>query len=107
MIFAASQHGSKTFAQRDGISLGKDGMVAPHGGSERQRRGRRKRFPDGDEIVASVEDAAVVGANGLRTVGGIVLAATGAFEMRQHDEAEFSRGTQALDVGRQTSDIPR
>ena len=36
------------------------------------------------EIVAGVENAGVFGADGLRTVRGIVFAAAGAFEMRQH-----------------------
>ena len=45
-IFAAGQHGSEAFAERDRRGFGKDGIVAPHGGSERQQRCRRERFLD-------------------------------------------------------------
>ena len=36
------------------------------------------------QIVAGVENAGVLGANGLRAIRGIVFAAAGAFEMSQH-----------------------
>ena len=44
------------------------------------------------EIVAGVEDAAIFGANGLRTVGGIMLAATGAFEVSEARHGESLSG---------------
>ena len=92
-IFAAGQHGSKTFAERDGRGFGKDGVVTPHGGSERQQRCGRETLLDVGEIVAGVEDAAIFGANSLRTVGGIMLAAAGAFEVSEARHGkEFIRG---------------
>src|SRR5207244_7347380 len=44
----------------------------------------------GSKIVTGVEDASVFGTDGLRAVGGIVFAATSAFEMSQHADAECS-----------------
>ena len=83
-IFAAGQHGGEAFAERDGIGVGKDGVVAPHGGrASGEMRGREGALDVG-EIVAGVEDSGVFGADGLRAVGGIVLTAAGAFEVRQH-----------------------
>src|SRR5271154_1636524 len=69
-ILAAGEHGSKTFAERDGIGFGEDGVVAPHGGSASGEVGGGKISLDGREIVAGVENALVVGADGLRARGG-------------------------------------
>ena len=91
-IFAAEQHGSEAFAERDGIGVGKDGVIAPHGGrASGEARGREGALDRG-EIVARVEDAGIFGTDRLRTVGGIVFAAAGAFEVSQHADAEFSIG---------------
>ena len=84
-ILAAGKHRSETFAERDGIGFGEDGVVTPHGRGPQGEAGRRERALDGGEIVTSVEDAGVLGTDGLWAVSGIVLAAAGAFEMRQHD----------------------
>ena len=78
-IFAAGKHGSEAFAESDGRGFGKDGVVTPHGGSERQQRRGGEAFLDAGEIVTGVEDASVFGANGLGTVGGEMFAAAGAF----------------------------
>ncbi|MGA7402090.1 MAG: hypothetical protein WBW38_18890, partial [Candidatus Sulfotelmatobacter sp.] len=53
----------------------------PHGGSERQQGGGRESFLDGGKIVAGVEYAAIFRANGLRSIGGVMLVTTGAFEV--------------------------
>ena len=61
-------------------------------GARPARRADEKRTLDRREIVAGVENAGVFGANGLRAIRGIVFAATGAFEVSQHADAEFSIG---------------
>lgn len=88
-ILAAAKQGRETLTERDGRSLGKDGIVTPHGGSKREQRGGRESFLDGGKIVAGVEDSGVLGANGLGAVGGVMLVTTGAFEMswRRHGES--------------------
>ena len=65
-IFAAGQHGREAFAERDGIGVGKDGVVAPHGGRASGEARRGERALDRGQIVAGVEDAAIFRADGLR-----------------------------------------
>ena len=59
-------------------------------GARPASRAEEKAALDRWQIVASVKNAAVFGAYGLRAVGEIVFAAASAFEVRQHGDAEFS-----------------
>ena len=67
---AAGEHGSETFAERDGIGFGKDGVVAPHGGGASGEVRGGKISLDRGEIVAGIENASVFGTDGLGTSGG-------------------------------------
>ncbi len=82
-ILTAGEHRSESFAERNRIGLGKNGVVAPHGGRAPSEAGGRKAALDRGEIVARVENASIFGANRLRPVRGIVLGAAGTFEVRQ------------------------
>ena len=94
--FAAGEHGREAFAERDGIGVGENGIIAPHGGSASGEARRREASLDGGEIVARVEDAGIFRADGLGAVCGIMFAAAGAFEVSQHANAEFSIRRPAL-----------
>lgn len=90
--FAAGQHGSKTLAERHRRSFRKDGIVAPHGRRQRQKRSRREASLNARQIVARIQNAAIFRANGLWTVGGIMLAATCAFQMSEARHVESLSG---------------
>ena len=94
-IFPAAQHGSKSLAQRNRRCFRQDGVVAPHGRSQRQQRGRRKTSLNAGQIVAGVQDAAIFRANRLRPVGGIMLATARAFQVSEARHAESLSGVRA------------
>ena len=91
-VFAAAQHGGEPFAERDRRGFRKYCIVAPHRRNERQQRCRRKSFFDGGEVVARIKNSTIFRANGLRTIGRIMLAATGAFEVRGAGHGESLTG---------------
>src|SRR6202034_4862586 len=91
-ILAAGEHGSKAFAEGDGVRIGKNGVVAPHGGGASGEAGGGESPLDVGEIVTGVEDTGVFGTNGLGTVRRVVLAAAGAFKMSQHAMRVYHSG---------------
>src|ERR1700733_6979760 len=98
-IFAAAQHGSKSFAECDRRGFGKDCIVSPHGRSERQERRGGKTFLYAGKIVACVEDSAILRANRLRTVRREMFAAARAFEVSRARHAESLSGESIAGTG--------
>src|SRR5579863_3180446 len=94
-ILPAGEHGSEALAEGDGVCIGKNGVVAPHGRGASGETGGGKSTLDRGQIVPCVEDAGVFGTNRLRTICRIVLTAASAFEMSQHADASLPSAREA------------
>ena len=79
-IAAAGKHGRPAFAEGDGVGVGEDIGVTPHGGFG-AAGGAGCCVLQGIEVIADVEGSGAGGADGLGSVGGDVLMAAGAFEV--------------------------